>query len=495
MSSSISLRGNSIQKLPSLSTPLNMVRGATLPRRHFSGAAERVVYNDIDELIPKKIIPLFPYALPNLTSSLPEQAWDMSVHLYKKSLSVNKCIELMSDPATAESPEVYDRVMALLAPFDQPDKSMVALQQQMSILGAVITTFEEVCDKRNEVLDLHAMRAEAETERKAALAEVMKATPNIMPAEADVHESVLAWVTVADETQAEIDQAMEQLAELEDELLTRVLPKDVDDHRNAILEVRPGTGGDEAMLFARDIFIMYEKIAQHMGWRFEVNDISTTEAGGYREASATISGDCVFGSLKFETGVHRVQRVPATETQGRVHTSTMTVAVLPEVKEVDVVIRDADLRIDVYRASGAGGQHVNTTESAVRITHIPTGTVVTNQDQRSQHKNKEKAMTVLRSRIYEAQRQKLAEERAQMRGEQIGTGDRSERIRTYNYSQSRVSDHRVNYTVHNIDSFMSGEAFPDVLDELRHKERMDILASALKTASDSNTPKPKKGKK
>jgi peptide chain release factor 1 len=240
-----------------------------------------------------------------------------------------------------------------------------------------------------------------------------------------------------------------------------LLPKDEADRRNVILEVRAGTGGDEAALFAADLFAMYRRYAEGRGWRFEVLDISENDLGGYREAVAEIIGTDVFARLKYESGVHRVQRVPITESQGRIHTSTATVAVLPEAEEVDVHVNDADLRIDVFRASGAGGQHVNKTESAVRITHLPSGIVVACQDEKSQHKNRARAMKILRAKLYEREREAKASARSDLRRSQVGTGDRSERIRTYNVPQGRVTDHRIGLTLHKIDRILAGE-----LDEL-----------------------------
>jgi peptide chain release factor 1 len=234
-----------------------------------------------------------------------------------------------------------------------------------------------------------------------------------------------------------------QVPTLEQDLAHLLLPSDTADEAGAIVEVRAGTGGDEAALFAQELLKMYELFARKQGWRFELLSTSMTENGGYKEASASVTGEEVYGVLKFESGVHRVQRIPATETQGRVHTSTASVAILPQAEEVDVVIRDEDLRIDVMRASGAGGQHVNCTNSAVRITHIPSGVVVAIQDERSQHKNKDKALKVLRARIYEAERRKVHQTRADQRKSLIGSGDRSERVRTYNFKEGRVKDHRV----------------------------------------------------
>ena len=255
-----------------------------------------------------------------------------------------------------------------------------------------------------------------------------------------------------------------------------LLPKDEADARSGILEIRPAAGGDEAGLFAAELFSAYQKYAASQGWRFEVLEYDENELGGVKGAMAEITGKSVFAKLKFESGVHRVQRVPTTETQGRIHTSTITVAVMPEAEEVDVDINEADLRIDVYRASGAGGQHVNKTESAVRITHIPTGTVVAMQEERSQHKNRAKAMKILRSRIYEQQRAALSATRAADRKGQVGTGDRSERIRTYNFPQGRVTDHRINLTLHKIDRVMLGE-FDDIIEALIAEDQAARLAA------------------
>jgi peptide chain release factor 1 len=266
-----------------------------------------------------------------------------------------------------------------------------------------------------------------------------------------------------------------RLEEADRALAIAMLPKDVADERAAMLEIRAGTGGDEAALFAGDLLRMYARYADTQGWRVELVSESAAEVGGYKEVIASVVGKGVFAKLKFESGVHRVQRVPATESQGRIHTSAATVAVLPEAEEVDVAINDNDLKIDVYRASGAGGQHVNTTDSAVRITHLPTGTVVTCQDARSQHKNKEKAMQVLRTRLYESQREALASERAGDRKAMVGSGDRSERIRTYNYPQGRVTDHRINLTLHRLPEIMEG-ALDEVIAALIAEDQAEKLA-------------------
>lgn len=266
-----------------------------------------------------------------------------------------------------------------------------------------------------------------------------------------------------------------QLPELEKDIKVSLLPKDEADEKNAILEVRAGTGGEEAALFAAVLFNMYQRYAELKRWKFEILSISDTGIGGYKEASAVISGRNVFARLKFESGVHRVQRVPETENQGRVHTSAATVAVLPEAEEVDIKIEEKDLRIDVYRSSGPGGQSVNTTDSAVRIVHIPTGVTVCQQDEKSQHKNREKAMKILRSRLYEAERERIEKERADSRKGQIGSGDRSERIRTYNFPQGRVSDHRINLTLYKIDDVINGH-LDDFIDALTSEDEAQRLS-------------------
>tara|TARA_B100000963_G_scaffold361825_1_gene400067 strand:+ start:4861 stop:5934 length:1074 start_codon:yes stop_codon:yes gene_type:complete len=257
----------------------------------------------------------------------------------------------------------------------------------------------------------------------------------------------------------------------ENKLKIFLLPKDEDDDKNAIVEIRAGTGGLEASLFCSDLFKMYEKVCSKKKWSLEIISISKSEAGGFKEVIFSVNGDDIYSYLKYESGVHRVQRIPKTETQGRVHTSAATVAVLPEAEEVDIQIKDSDLRIDVFRAGGPGGQSVNTTDSAVRITHLPSGVVVSQQDEKSQHKNKAKALKILRSRVYEAEKRKKDQERSSNRRNQIGTGDRSERIRTYNFPQGRVTDHRINLTLHKLDEFMSGEIHEEMNQELRLKDQ------------------------
>ncbi|CAL9117388.1 unnamed protein product [Musa textilis] len=275
----------------------------------------------------------------------------------------------------------------------------------------------------------------------------------------------------------ELAQALVEERRLQHLLLKSLLPKDDADERDCILEVRAGTGGEEASLFAMDIFKMYEKYSQKRGWKFDVIDIIESDLKGYKEASGTISGPGAYGRLKFESGVHRVQRVPVTEKSGRVHTSAVSIAILPQADEVDVQLRNEDLKIDTYRSGGSGGQSVNTTNSAVRITHIPTGMTVAIQDERSQHMNKAKALKVLRARLYETERSRLQRSRSKLRAEQIGSGDRSERIRTYNFPQGRVTDHRVGITHHSIEDVMGGESLDMFVDALLLQEEMDAIAS------------------
>ena len=268
----------------------------------------------------------------------------------------------------------------------------------------------------------------------------------------------------------------ERMPEIERDVALLLAPRDADENASAILEVRAGTGGDEAALFAGDLFRMYSRYATTQGWRVEIDSVSEGDMGGYKEIIATITGDGVFGRLKFESGVHRVQRVPDTEAQGRIHTSAATVAILPVVEDVDIVINDADLRIDTYRSSGAGGQHVNKTDSAVRITHLPSGIVVTSSE-KSQHENRRKAMANLKSKLYDTQKRAQDEARSDARKSQVGSGDRSERIRTYNYPQGRVSDHRINLTLYNLPKIMEGEALGDVINPLIAEDQAARLAT------------------
>ena len=282
---------------------------------------------------------------------------------------------------------------------------------------------------------------------------------------------------IKDLAQKDLDELVEKKIKYENKLKIFLLPKDEDDNKNAIVEIRAGTGGLEASLFCADLFKMYEKVCSKKKWKLEIMNISKSEAGGFKEVIFSVNGNDIYSYLKYESGVHRVQRIPETETQGRVHTSAATIAVLPEAEDVDIQIKDSDLRIDVFRSGGPGGQSVNTTDSAVRITHIPTGVVVSQQDEKSQHKNKAKALKILRSRVYEAEKRKKDQERSSNRRSQIGTGDRSERIRTYNFPQGRVTDHRINLTIHKLDEFLEGEAFDEMIESLTLQAQEESLSN------------------
>lgn len=323
-------------------------------------------------------------------------------------------------------------------------------------LDKIILRFEDLNKKMMDPASLSSDEYIKITKEHSDLKEIVEIANDYKNSKKNLEEaqSILKDSTadpaLKEMAELEFGQLKAKLEKLDEDLKIALLPKDDADAKNAILEVRAGSGGDEAALFAAVLFRMYNRYAELHGWKFEIISMSETGLDGLKEASAIIAGKDVFSRLKFESGVHRVQRVPETESSGRVHTSAATVAVLPEAEEVDIQINESDLRIDVFRASGAGGQHVNTTDSAVRITHIPTGVVVSQQDEKSQHKNKAKALKILRSRIYEAERQKRELERSSMRKNQVGSGDRSERIRTYNYQQGRVTDHRINLTLYNL---------------------------------------------
>lgn len=324
--------------------------------------------------------------------------------------------------------------------------------------------FDDILARAEELRDLLTSGVQGQefvraSRELAELDQVVGLISELRETEQSLSETtaMLADPEMRELAEAEAETLKARIPELEKDIQRALLPKDEADERSAILEVRPAAGGDEAGLFASQLFAMYQRYAEAQGWRFEIMEYADTELGGLKEGIASITGRNVFARLKFESGVHRVQRVPATEAQGRIHTSTVTVAVLPEAEEVDVEVNESDLRIDVYRASGAGGQHVNKTESAVRITHIPTGIVVAMQEEKSQHKNRAKAMKILRARMYERERASLHASRAADRKSQVGTGDRSERIRTYNFPQGRVTDHRINLTLYKIDRVMMGE--------------------------------------
>ena len=312
------------------------------------------------------------------------------------------------------------------------------------------------------------LRPVAEAAERLGKAAAERADLEAMAAGSDTEMAGLA--------REELDALSERTEAIEHDLALLLVPRDADENASAILEVRAGTGGDEAALFAGDLFRMYQRYAQLHGWKVEIESVSEGEAGGFKEIIASIGGDGVFGRLKFESGVHRVQRVPDTEAQGRIHTSAATVAVLPEVEDVEIEINDADLRIDTYRSSGAGGQHVNKTDSAVRITHLPSGIVVTSSE-KSQHQNRARAMKVLKAKLHDVKRESLDAERSQSRKSQVGSGDRSERIRTYNFPQGRVTDHRINLTLYNLARVIEGEALDDVIGPLIAEDQAARLAS------------------
>ncbi len=348
-------------------------------------------------------------------------------------------------------------------------------------LDKVVSRYEELGGKLAQA-DAAAAKDFAKISKEYAdLTPVVVAINNFKEAQSEVEDlNVLIDDSDNDEemrslAREELVALKEKLPALEQELKVLLLPKDEADEKNAILEVRAGTGGEEAALFAANLFRMYQRYAENNRWKFELMHLSETGIGGYKEAVASVSGRGVFARMKFESGVHRVQRVPETESSGRIHTSAATVAVMPEAEDVDVQIDEKDLRIDVFRASGPGGQSVNTTDSAVRITHIPSGIVVSQQDEKSQHKNRAKAMRVLRSRIYEHERQKREAERAAQRKNQVGSGDRSERIRTYNFPQGRVTDHRIGLTLHKLDRVMDGE-LDELVDALTAEDQASRLA-------------------
>lgn len=348
-----------------------------------------------------------------------------------------------------------DRVVArsaeLAARLSEPDldaQEYTTLSREYADISAIVESIEAFRAAENEIADLEQLLQDPETDSE-----------------------------MKELAQEELLAAQEALPEREKELQILLLPKDPADARNVILEIRAGTGGDEAGLFAADLFRMYQRHAQLQGWRMDVIDSSESDVGGFNQIMANIGGQDVFGRLKFESGVHRVQRVPTTESGGRIHTSAATVAILPEAEEVDVDVDEKDLRIDTYRSQGAGGQHVNTTDSAVRITHLPTGIVVQCQDEKSQHKNRAKAMTVLRARLFDAERERQASERAADRKDQVGSGDRSERIRTYNFPQGRVTDHRINLTLYKLDKIIAGEALDEIIDSLLIEDQTSKLTA------------------
>ncbi len=345
----------------------------------------------------------------------------------------------------------WEAVQSELAAGPDQD-TFVKLSREFSDLDPVVEAINQLNSSKQELLDLNEMIEDPDTDDE--------------------------MLEIAKEERAELTPKVQ---EMNHQIRILLLPKDAADEKSAILEIRAGTGGDEAALFAGNLFRMYQRYSEIMGWRVQIMSASESAVGGYKEIIASITGKGVFARLKYESGVHRVQRVPETESGGRIHTSAATVAVLPEAEEVDIEIAEKDLRIDVFRASGPGGQSVNTTDSAVRITHLPTGTVVSQQDEKSQHKNRAKAMKVLRSRIYEIERQKQDAERAADRKGQVGSGDRSQRIRTYNYPQGRVSDHRINLTLHKLEQVIAGDSLDEIIQELITEDQANQLASMEET--------------
>ena len=343
-------------------------------------------------------------------------------------------------------------------------------------LEQVLDRFREIEARMSAATDgAEIVRLSKEHAELKAVADAAEALTRARAERADLEE-MAADPEMAEMAAEEMRALDERIPEIERGVALLLAPRDADENASAILEVRAGTGGDEAALFAGDLFRMYERYASLHGWRVEIDSVSEGEMGGYKEIIASITGDGVFGRLKFESGVHRVQRVPETEAQGRIHTSAATVAVLPEVEDVEIEINDADIRIDTYRSSGAGGQHVNKTDSAVRITHLPTGIVVTSSE-KSQHQNRARAMKVLKARLYDQKREALDTARADARKSQVGSGDRSERIRTYNFPQGRVTDHRINLTLYTLPKIMEGEALDDVINPLIAEDQAARLAT------------------
>ena len=336
----------------------------------------------------------------------------------------------------------YNSLEKELSSGNLDPKKFVTKSKEYANLGNIILTAKEYINFENEKKDLELILQDKSSDTE-----------------------------IIEMAKKDLDDLNKKRKNNENRLKIFLLPRDEDDDKNAIVEIRAGTGGLEASLFCSDLFKMYEKVCSKKKWQLEIINISKSDAGGFKEVIFLVNGNDIYSYLKYESGVHRVQRIPETETQGRVHTSAATVAVLPEAEEVDVEIKDSDLRIDVFRAGGPGGQSVNTTDSAVRITHLPSGVVVSQQDEKSQHKNKAKALKILRSRVYEAEKRKKDMERSSNRRSQIGTGDRSERIRTYNYPQGRVTDHRINLTLHKLEEFLSGEIHEEMNEQLRLKEQ------------------------
>ena len=345
-----------------------------------------------------------------------------------------------------------------LAPIAARHAEVAAQMSQQGLSGEQFVALSKEYAELQPVVELYEAYKKASDDKAGAL-------------------EMLEDPDMGDMAQAELDELAEKIPALEEQIKIALLPKDGADVKNAVMEIRAGTGGDEAALFASDLFTMYKNYAALQGWRVEIIEMSPSDLGGYKEIIMTVSGQNVFAKLKYESGGHRVQRVPKTETQGRIHTSAATVAVLPEAEVVDIVLEDKDLRIDVFRSGGPGGQSVNTTDSAVRVTHIPTGLFVAIQEEKSQHKNKARAMSLLKTKLYDMERQKIDSARAADRKGQIGSGDRSERIRTYNFPQSRLTDHRIGLTLYNLDEILIGQGLGPVIDALITQAQAEQLAN------------------
>lgn len=350
------------------------------------------------------------------------------------------------------------------------DETLQKIKDKHSILKGYLTSTEKLSS--SDFIQYSKEYSDLEP-----IVEIINQYYNVRDTISDLQEVIEQDDTeIREMAQQEMIVCKQELLTIQKSLIVVLMPKDKDDARNVILEIRAGSGGDEAALFAAVLYRMYQRYAERMGWKFEILNVTHTGIGGFKEASASINGKNVFAKLKFESGTHRVQRIPETESSGRIHTSASTVAILPEAEEIDVDIQEKDLRVDIYRSSGPGGQSVNTTDSAIRITHIPTGMIVVQQDEKSQHKNRNKAMKVLRARLYELEKKKKTSERSQMRKEQIGSGDRSERIRTYNFPQGRVTDHRINYTSYKIDYVVKEGILDEFIDALISESEACSLA-------------------
>ncbi|XP_057517769.1 peptide chain release factor 1, mitochondrial [Amaranthus tricolor] len=402
-----------------------------------------------------------------------------SIH---NSFTSSKMSPRITSAVLASKLDAVDSLRFLSTLENQPHLStdiIKIMEQRLSVIEQRSALLQNLINKP-DVSQTECVRANKELKKLSNSLDLIR---SLRATQKEIDGLKLLMTECADEKEMlkmayeELDQAIEEEKRLQLLLLKSLLPKDDADERDSILEVRAGTGGEEASLFAMEIFKMYEKYSLKKGWKFEVVCVTESDLRGFKEAIGLISGPSVYGKLKFESGIHRVQRVPVTEKSGRVHTSAVTVAILPQADQVDVQLRNEDLRIDTYRSGGSGGQHANTTNSAVRITHIPSGLTVSIQDERSQHMNKAKALKVLCARLYEVERHKYQMDRSKLRAEQIGSGDRSERIRTYNFPQGRVSDHRVGITHHSINEILQGESLDVFIDALLLQQEMDAIAT------------------